>query len=220
VRTSVLYSLTSSLNASLISTAQGIARKLKNSGIPVLEASVEDIAVVMTGPDLNNTLDQSKSLATLAQLWRDDLYGLTKNSNAGSISGTIDFFINNPRSLDEELLKTVLEMAEMKDMPTAVIKAKHDAEQKRRSRELEGQKGEIEWIIDQALAYANFDDDNRDELFFALSEDVQSRITEKTASALTRTRDSAIMAIVTGDKRQWSFGDLPVINNLIKQISM
>jgi hypothetical protein len=159
-------------------------------------------------------------LATLAQLWRDDLYGLTKNSNAGSISGTIDFFINNPRSLDEELLKTVLEMAEMKDMPTAVIKAKHDAEQKRRSRELEGQKGEIEWIIDQALAYANFDDDNRDELFFALSEDVQSRITEKTASALTRTRDSAIMAIVTGDKRQWSFGDLPVINNLIKQISM
>jgi hypothetical protein len=97
------------------------------------------------------------------------------------------------------------------DSLTSVIAVKQGQLAQARSERLAQQRGAIEWLIDQALA------PDGDPDFNALSDEQQLALTEKLASALERTRDSAVIGVLNRDRR-WTFGDLPIIAAAINEV--
>lgn len=219
IRQQVLFSLVGSINSSLIGTAQSIVRRLEGDGIDVKELSPFEVGEMLTAPDLVDTTTDARGLNALAQHWRDDLQALTDQEHAGELGATIDFMVKNPRKVDENLLTVVLESAGLTDVPTSLIAAKYDAEQKQRSELLAKQRGSIEWVIEQGLH--EYGDDgyllDAGNTFDNLNEGVQERLAEKLQSALQRTRDRAVVAVLNRDRR-WTLGDLPVIASYIKEL--
>jgi len=219
IRQQVLFSIVGSLNSSLVGIAQGIARRIQANDTPVLDLDPFEIKTMLAGMDNRDGTEQARKINALAQHWRDDLIALTDKPSNGSLGNTIDFMINQPRQLDEDLAKAALKAAGLPDVPTALIKVRFDDQQKKKSEALAAQRGEIEWIIEQGLC--DQDDDGylleAGNVFSNLDENLQQRISEKLVSALERTRDTAVVAVLNRDKR-WSFGDLPVIGAAIAEV--
>lgn len=228
IRRNVLFSLVGSLNASLIGTAQTMIRRIEKDGeTRIAEMSHNEVEHMLTGPDWVEGTSYARNVNCIAQRWRDDLVSLTDQANAGALGETIDFMIKSPRQLDDKLLVATLEAAGLSDVPTKLIKAKYDVQQQQKSEWLAEQRGHIEWLIDTALnpehsrvdanLYGLVEGDYAEPDFFALSEQQQSALTEKLASALERTRDTAVIGVLNRDKR-WTFGDLPIIGACINEV--
>ncbi len=231
IRTQVLYSLVGSLNASLISSAQSMIRRIEvaaptslsgyemGAGVKVSELSPYEVKTLLAGMDNQDGTAAARNVNVLAQHWRDDLIGLTDRAEAGSLSGTLDFMIASPRKVDDDLLAATLAAAGLVDAPVAVIKARYDEQQRQRAEQLAAKRGEIEWLIEQALS--DHDDDgymtDAGAVFSNMDENIQERIGEKLLAALERTRDTAVVAVLNRDRR-WSFGDLPVIGAAIAEV--
>jgi hypothetical protein len=211
VKQQVLFSLVGSVNASLIGTAQSIVRRLTVDGHDLNDIGPFEVEQLLQGPDLVNGTSYARNVNALAQHWRDNLVALTDQSDAGSLGGTIDFMISSPRQLDERLLEATLAAAGLQGVEPGLIKAKHDVLQKQRSERLAQQRGHIEWIIEQALS----PDDEPE--FCSLSDEQQLALIEKLATALERTRDSAVIGVLNRDRR-WTFGDLPIIAAAINEV--
>ena len=228
IRRQVLFSLVGSLNASLIGTAQTMIRRIeKDQETTILDLSPSELEHLMTGPDWVEGTSYARNVNAIAQMWRDDLVALSDQPHAGALSETIEFMIRSPRQLDDALLKATLEAAGIADVPTTMLKARYNQQQAQRADQLSQQRGHIEWIIDQALnpehsrvsanMYDLVEGEYTEPNFFALSEDQQQAMTDKLASALERTRDTAILGVLNRDRR-WSFGDLPILQASIAEV--
>ena len=228
IRRQVLFSLVGSLNASLIGTAQTMIRRIeKDEETTILDLSPSEHEHLMSGPDWVEGTSYARNVNAIAQMWRDDLVALSDQPHAGSLSETIAFMIKSPRQLDDALLKATLEAAGIADVPTTMLKARYNQQQAQRADQLSQQRGHIEWIIDQALnpehsrvsanMYDLVEGEYTEPNFFALSEDQQQAMTDKLASALERTRDTAILGVLNRDRR-WSFGDLPILQASIAEV--
>jgi len=219
IRTQVLYSLVGSLNASLISSAQMMIRKLKLDVEDFRELGPYEVKTMLAGMDMRDGTEAARNVHVLAQHWRDDLIALTDREEAGGLASTIDFMIASPRKVDDDLLTATLAAAGLVDVPVALIKAKYDDQQRQRSEQLAANRGEIEWLIEQALS--DHDDDgylcDAGSVFSNMDENIQQRLSEKLLTALERTRDSAVLGVLNRDRR-WTFGDLPVIAGCINEV--
>lgn len=211
IRRNVLFSLVGSVNASLIGTAQSMVRRIERDGTSLLELSPYEFEQLMAGPDWMSGTNYARNVNAIAQRWRDDLVALTDQDNAGALGETIDFMIKQPRQLDDVLLRATLEAAGIQGVEPEIIKAKFDTMQQQRAETLAAQRGQIEWVIEQALST------DEEPEFFQLSEEQQHALTDKLAAALERTRDTAVIGVLNRDRR-WSFGDLPIISAAIQEV--
>lgn len=218
IKRNVLFSMVGSLNASLIGTATSMLRRFKANGEDIKELSAAEINHLMLGPDWVDGTRYVRNVNMLAQRWRDDLVALTDMDNAGSLSETIDFMIKSPRKLDDDLLVATLAAAGINDVPTDIIKAKHEQMQRERSEQLAAQRGEIEWLIEQGFTPDLDEDGDYDEpKWEMLSEEQRDSLNNKLLDALKRTRDTAVLGVLQRDRR-WSFGDLPILQAAIAEV--
>jgi hypothetical protein len=85
IRTSVLYSVVGSLNASLVGSASAMVRQLEANGYDLKELSVADIETLFGGPETaanESALGTMRLLNDIVSSWRDDLQQLVGEQRA------------------------------------------------------------------------------------------------------------------------------------------
>lgn len=256
VKRHVLLCLVGSMNASLIGSAQSLLQgKLKDYEEEWNALTERDVENILAGPDERAfDFDALRAFNALRMDWAAQLEDLTGGRSTGDIGETIQFMVSNPRSVDNALLKSILEAAGIgvDESTQKLLSAKYDARQKDRAHKLAQQRGMVEWLIEHFFAPvatevtslpsdaelpANFKDlepEVREEVLAdleagrlrrtmeqegewdELSPEMQLKLEEKYIEALNKARDACIFGLMEKSSN-WSFGDLPILTELIKE---
>ena len=246
IRTSVLYSVVGSLNASLVGSARAMVQQLENAGYDIKELSTSDIETLFGGPVTapnESALGVMRTLNAIVDHWRDDLQGLVeaqRSSRAsfrvvpqlgsvqtaprapGDILGTIDM-MSKPRALTggEKLAMEALASALQLSPEVSAKLQEQNAKlvrdfNERSAKQVADHAGAIEWMIDHAFQVEGYADP--EEAFETLEEVQQDAILVKVKKGLeTSAMNQALRGIGMGSD-EWSAGDVALILKYAEQL--
>lgn len=220
-KTSVLYSLVGSLNASILYNAQSIVKQCDANGDDVREELCNGFpktrAAAVIQADFGQQHDRFKELQGLVSL-RDDMHKLlmyVRNTDEEilPLHATLKFLTTSTRQLPKEQLDELIAALGIEGLDADSVQTGYKMDAEFRRAELAASS---ERVLSVAMAIDGISD--IESAFESLSYQKQHKLWSKVEDALKKARNDIIVGML--NRRDVDIGDIPLITEVMKEVKV
>lgn len=220
-KSSVLYSLVGSLNASILYNAQSIVRQCDHSGDDIHEEVCMDFPKTKyeasMAAELGNQPNRWEDLTAMVTL-RSALHDkLMEERNTTEevlpLHGTLKFLTASVKALPQSQLEELIKTLAIDGLTASDINMMYTLDAETKRADLVGMS---ERVLSVALALPTMSEAYEDDAFDHLSPQKQNNLWLKVEGALNKARNNIVLGML--QRKAVDLGDIPLITYALKQV--